>query len=146
MPTVVKGIWAGHPWHRLHHAGYNWGPRGRETGLLSSSSSSTQEPKNRAEVPSASRRWRRTRDGNCSPLTMSLSLLSVFSKKPNHFVLKKDDLDQHLYFKNKETEAQKRSGNPASHREGDRPKTEPAQASFFKGSKPLSAASLKTGN
>ena len=34
---------------------------------------------------------------------MSLFLLSVFSKKPNHF-FQKDDLDQPLYFKNKETE------------------------------------------
>ena len=81
----------------------NWQPRGRETGLVSSSSLSTQEPKNRAEVPSASRCWRRIRDGNCLPLTMSLFLLSVFSKKPNHF-FQKDDLDQPLYFKNKETE------------------------------------------
>ena len=22
-PVLVKGIWAGHPWHRLHRAGYN---------------------------------------------------------------------------------------------------------------------------
>lgn len=49
----------------------NWQPRQRKTGLVSSSSFSTQEPKNRAEVPSASRCWRRIRDGNCLPLTMS---------------------------------------------------------------------------
>ena len=85
VPTMVKGI-DGIDSTMLDT---NWRPKGRETGFVSSSSLSTQELKNRAEVPSASRCCRRIRDGNCLPLTMSLFLLSVFSKKPNLFFSKR---------------------------------------------------------